>query len=101
MKTITSTEIQRKKKLENSTSNHWETKLLDIILTRWHLIYRTYCEKSTVYCFRKQYLSDAKCSLVIETIAKAAACEGVSAAKMSRSIKNAVKFGDYYYCVSV
>lgn len=33
-----------------------------------------------------------------ETIAKAAASEGVSAAKMSRSIKNAVKFGDYYYC---
>jgi hypothetical protein len=35
-----------------------------------------------------------------ETIAKAAASEGVSPAKMSRSIKNAVKFGDYYYCVS-
>jgi hypothetical protein len=33
-----------------------------------------------------------------ETIAKAAASEGVSPAKMSRSIKNAVKFGDYYYC---
>jgi hypothetical protein len=35
-----------------------------------------------------------------ETIAKAAASEGVSPAKMSRSIKNAVKYGDYYYCVS-
>jgi len=35
-----------------------------------------------------------------ETIAKAAASEGVSPAKMSRSIKNAVKFGDYYYCAT-
>jgi hypothetical protein len=35
-----------------------------------------------------------------ETIAKAAASEGVSPAKMSRSIKNAVKFSDYYYCVA-
>ena len=32
-------------------------------------------------------------------IAKAAAAEGLSAAKMSRSIKNKVKFGDYYYSV--
>ena len=35
-----------------------------------------------------------------ETIAKAASSEGMSPAKMSRSIKNAVKFNDdYYYCV--
>jgi hypothetical protein len=35
-----------------------------------------------------------------ETIAKAASSEGMSPAKMSRSIKNAVKFkDDYYYCV--
>lgn len=31
------------------------------------------------------------------TIAKAAEAEGISAAKMSRSIKNNVKFGSYYY----
>ena len=33
------------------------------------------------------------------TIAKAADAEGISAAKMSRSIKNNVKYGDYYYSV--
>jgi hypothetical protein len=35
------------------------------------------------------------------TIAKAAADEGVSAAKMSRSVKDKTVFKDYYYCVAV
>uniref|UniRef100_A0A6C0D1J1 MSV199 domain-containing protein n=1 Tax=viral metagenome TaxID=1070528 RepID=A0A6C0D1J1_9ZZZZ len=35
-----------------------------------------------------------------ETIAKAAEAEKISAAKMSRSIKNKVVFNDYYYCIS-
>jgi hypothetical protein len=35
-----------------------------------------------------------------ETIAKAAVAEEMSAAKMSRSIKNRVEFQDYYYCIS-
>ena len=34
------------------------------------------------------------------TIAKAAADEGVSAAKMSRSVKDKTVFNDYYYCVA-
>jgi hypothetical protein len=34
------------------------------------------------------------------TIAKAAAEEGVSAAKMSRSVKDKTVFKDYYYCVA-
>jgi hypothetical protein len=35
-----------------------------------------------------------------DTIAKAAVSEKISAAKMSRSIKNKVVFNDYYYCVA-
>ena len=35
-----------------------------------------------------------------DTIAKAAAAEGFSTAKMSRSVKDKTKFQDYYYCVS-
>jgi hypothetical protein len=35
-----------------------------------------------------------------ETIAKAAQAENISAAKMSRSIKNKIVFEDYYYCLS-
>ena len=35
-----------------------------------------------------------------ETIAKAAEIEEMCAAKMSRSIKNRIVFGDYYYCTS-
>ena len=35
-----------------------------------------------------------------ETIAKAAQSENISAAKMSRSIKNKILFEDYYYCLS-
>lgn len=33
-----------------------------------------------------------------DSIAKAAVSENISAAKMSRSIKNKICFGDYYYC---
>jgi hypothetical protein len=37
----------------------------------------------------------------LETIAKAASSEGMSPAKMSRSIKNTVKFNDdYFYQIS-
>lgn len=35
------------------------------------------------------------------TIAKAAAEEGFSSAKMSRSVKDKTVFGDYYYCVAI
>ena len=35
-----------------------------------------------------------------DTIAKAAAAEGFSAAKMSRSVKDKTVFKDYYYCVA-
>jgi hypothetical protein len=35
-----------------------------------------------------------------DTIAKAAVSEKISAAKMSRSIKNKVVFNDYYYCIA-
>lgn len=35
-----------------------------------------------------------------DTIAKAAAAEGFSAAKMSRSVKDKTVFQDYYYCVA-
>jgi len=35
-----------------------------------------------------------------DTIAKAAAAEGFSAAKMSRSVKDKTVFNDYYYCVA-
>ena len=35
-----------------------------------------------------------------DTIAKAAAAEGFSTAKMSRSVKDKTKFQDYYYCVA-
>ena len=35
-----------------------------------------------------------------KTIAKAAQSENISAAKMSRSIKNKTLFEDYYYCLS-
>ena len=35
-----------------------------------------------------------------DTIAKAAAAEGFSTAKMSRSVKDKTNFQDYYYCVS-
>jgi len=35
-----------------------------------------------------------------DTIAKAAASEGFSAAKMSRSVKDKTVFQDYYYCVA-
>ena len=33
-----------------------------------------------------------------ESIAKAAELEGISAAKMSRCVKNKIVIGDYYYC---
>jgi hypothetical protein len=35
-----------------------------------------------------------------DTIAKAAAAEGFSAAKMSRSVKDKTVFQDYYYCTA-
>ena len=35
-----------------------------------------------------------------DTIAKAAAAEGFSAAKMSRSVKDKTVFKDYYYCIA-
>ena len=35
-----------------------------------------------------------------DTNAKAAAAEGFSAAKMSRSVKDKIVFKDYYYCVA-
>lgn len=35
-----------------------------------------------------------------DSIAKAAVSENISAAKMSRSIKNKICFGDYYYCTA-
>jgi hypothetical protein len=46
---------------------------------------------------------DASNNILIETwetIAKAAQTENISAAKMSRSIKNKTVFEDYYYCLS-
>jgi len=36
-----------------------------------------------------------------DTIAKAAISEGISAAKMSRSVKNVVIFKDYYYRIKL
>ena len=36
-----------------------------------------------------------------ETIAKAAVSEQMSAAKMSRSVKGRIQFGDFYYCTPI
>lgn len=36
-----------------------------------------------------------------ETIAKAAVAENMSAAKMSRIVKDGIKFGDFYYCAAL
>ena len=35
-----------------------------------------------------------------ESIAKAALNENISAARMSRSVKNKINIGDYYYCIA-
>jgi hypothetical protein len=35
-----------------------------------------------------------------DTIAKAAKYENISAAKMSRSVKNRTEYDDYYYCAA-
>lgn len=35
-----------------------------------------------------------------DTIAKAALAENISTAKMSRNVKNCVKYNDYYYCIA-
>jgi hypothetical protein len=35
-----------------------------------------------------------------DTIAKAAISENISAAKMSRNIKNRIEYDDYYYCTA-
>ncbi len=52
---------------------------------------------------KKVYKKEDKTDILLatwDTIAKAALAEGVSTAKMSRSIKNKVIFNDYYYSIN-
>jgi hypothetical protein len=52
---------------------------------------------------KKVYKKEDKTNILLaswDTIAKAALAEGISTAKMSRSIKNKVIFNDYYYSIS-
>jgi len=52
---------------------------------------------------KKVYKKEDKTNILLatwDTIAKAALAEGISTAKMSRSIKNKVIFNDYYYSIN-
>ena len=59
--------------------------------------------KKTSSTAKKVEKRDLKTNTTLDTwttIAKAAESEGISAAKMSRSIKNNIKFNDYYYVIA-
>lgn len=59
--------------------------------------------KKTSSTAKKVEKRDIKTNTTLDTwttIAKAAEAEGISAAKMSRSIKNNIKFNDYYYVIA-
>ena len=52
---------------------------------------------------KKVFKKEDKTNILLatwDTIAKAALAEGISTAKMSRSIKNKVIFNDYYYSIN-
>ncbi len=60
------------------------------------------CKKtsSTGKAVEKRELSSGTLIGRWDTIAKAAKYENISAAKMSRSVKNRTEYNDYYYCTS-
>jgi len=52
---------------------------------------------------KKVFKKEDKTNILLatwDTIAKAALAEGISTAKMSRSIKNKIIFNDYYYSIN-